>query len=265
MNTEQIIMCVVALLLGMLLANMLQNVCGCKNIVEGQGACEPLPPFESLTAQCTEVGGGAQQSAPACAAGGGVMCGWAPAEPAGPPTTTEIEEGDAYKSVMVNISGASIADYKLGNQMCSCAATADLPDMAPTDAANIIVALSGACAMVPNNCSAVDLGVSMSQQLADSYVELAAAAGDPAAAAAATKSAAAVKNLVLPLVRSRADGEGPTTACTKGKHQKAITSKRACVSHAATSNGAGCIWRTIGGEPTCARAYASSGTQGPEH
>jgi hypothetical protein len=35
MKTDQIVMCVVALLLGMLLANMLKNVCGCK-IVEGQ-------------------------------------------------------------------------------------------------------------------------------------------------------------------------------------------------------------------------------------
>jgi len=35
MNTEQIIMCVVALILGMLLANMLKSVCGCK-LVEGQ-------------------------------------------------------------------------------------------------------------------------------------------------------------------------------------------------------------------------------------
>lgn len=37
MNTEQILMCVVALVLGMLLANMLKNVCGCK-VVEGQQA-----------------------------------------------------------------------------------------------------------------------------------------------------------------------------------------------------------------------------------
>ena len=37
MKTDQIVMCVVALLLGMLLANMLKNVCGCK-IVEGQGS-----------------------------------------------------------------------------------------------------------------------------------------------------------------------------------------------------------------------------------
>ena len=36
MNSETIVYLVVALLLGMLLANMLKNVCGCKNIVEGQ-------------------------------------------------------------------------------------------------------------------------------------------------------------------------------------------------------------------------------------
>jgi len=34
MKTDQIICCVVALILGMLLANMLKNVCGCK-VVEG--------------------------------------------------------------------------------------------------------------------------------------------------------------------------------------------------------------------------------------
>ena len=39
MNTENIVMCVVALLLGMLLANMLKNVCGCK-VVEGQSAVQ---------------------------------------------------------------------------------------------------------------------------------------------------------------------------------------------------------------------------------
>ena len=32
MKSESILCCVVALLLGMLLANMFQNVCGCKNI-----------------------------------------------------------------------------------------------------------------------------------------------------------------------------------------------------------------------------------------
>jgi len=36
MKTDQIVMCVVALLLGMLLANMLKNVCGCQ-VVEGSG------------------------------------------------------------------------------------------------------------------------------------------------------------------------------------------------------------------------------------
>ena len=35
MNTQTIFMCVVALLIGMLVANMLQNVCGCKKVVEG--------------------------------------------------------------------------------------------------------------------------------------------------------------------------------------------------------------------------------------
>ena len=42
MNTENIVMCVVALLLGMLLANMLKNVCRCKNIVEGVSGEEVL-------------------------------------------------------------------------------------------------------------------------------------------------------------------------------------------------------------------------------
>ena len=46
MKTDQIVMCVVALLLGMLLANMLQNVCGCKVVEglegeEGEGRCQP--------------------------------------------------------------------------------------------------------------------------------------------------------------------------------------------------------------------------------
>ena len=37
MNSQTIVMCVVALLLGMLLAHMLKDVCGCKT-VEGTGA-----------------------------------------------------------------------------------------------------------------------------------------------------------------------------------------------------------------------------------
>ena len=36
MNFQTIVMCVVALILGMLLAHMLKSVCGCK-LVEGQG------------------------------------------------------------------------------------------------------------------------------------------------------------------------------------------------------------------------------------
>ena len=37
MDTKTIVICVVALLLGMLIANMLKDVCGCKNVVEGGG------------------------------------------------------------------------------------------------------------------------------------------------------------------------------------------------------------------------------------
>ena len=37
MGTDQIMYCIVALILGMLIANMLKNVCGCKNVVEGKG------------------------------------------------------------------------------------------------------------------------------------------------------------------------------------------------------------------------------------
>ena len=37
MKTEQIMYCVVALILGMLMANMFKSVCGCKNVVEGVG------------------------------------------------------------------------------------------------------------------------------------------------------------------------------------------------------------------------------------
>lgn len=38
MKTEQILMCIVALIIGMLLANMLKNICGCKKVVEGQAS-----------------------------------------------------------------------------------------------------------------------------------------------------------------------------------------------------------------------------------
>ena len=39
MNFETIVHCVVALILGMLLVNMLKDVCGCNKVVEGQGTC----------------------------------------------------------------------------------------------------------------------------------------------------------------------------------------------------------------------------------
>ena len=49
MDTKTIVMCVVALLLGMLISNMLKDVCGCKNIVEGQ------TPEEQLASESTCV------------------------------------------------------------------------------------------------------------------------------------------------------------------------------------------------------------------
>ena len=39
MKTETIVYCVVLFLLGMLLANMLKNVCGCGDVVEGNLLC----------------------------------------------------------------------------------------------------------------------------------------------------------------------------------------------------------------------------------
>ena len=35
MNQETVVMCVVALILGMLLSHMLKDVCGCNKVVEG--------------------------------------------------------------------------------------------------------------------------------------------------------------------------------------------------------------------------------------
>ena len=60
MKTETIVMCVVALILGMLLAHMLKGVCGCKNVVEGTGDAgdeapsspPPSPPPCQLSASC---------------------------------------------------------------------------------------------------------------------------------------------------------------------------------------------------------------------
>ena len=39
MNPETVVMCVVALILGMLLSHMLKDVCGCNKVVEGYGYC----------------------------------------------------------------------------------------------------------------------------------------------------------------------------------------------------------------------------------
>ena len=40
MNSETVVYCVVALILGMLLANMLKSVCGCKVVEGGTGYCD---------------------------------------------------------------------------------------------------------------------------------------------------------------------------------------------------------------------------------
>ena len=54
MNSQTIVMCVVSLILGMLLANMLKSVCGCK-VVEGiappgntdaQGTCNAIEYYD---------------------------------------------------------------------------------------------------------------------------------------------------------------------------------------------------------------------------
>lgn len=55
MNTEQILMCVVALILGMLLANMLKSVCGCK-VVEGMAPGTCILDVEEFNAQYPQGG-----------------------------------------------------------------------------------------------------------------------------------------------------------------------------------------------------------------
>ena len=53
MDNNTILMIVVAIVLGMLVANMLKDVCGCKNLIEGQGTegweqiCGSGPPDDS--------------------------------------------------------------------------------------------------------------------------------------------------------------------------------------------------------------------------
>jgi hypothetical protein len=46
MNLETIVMCVVALILGMLMANMLKSVCGCK-VVEGHACEDSIPDVDT--------------------------------------------------------------------------------------------------------------------------------------------------------------------------------------------------------------------------
>jgi len=54
MGTDQIMYCIVALILGMLLANMLKNVCGCK-VVEGKTAIDLVCDRRSSTTSTTTV------------------------------------------------------------------------------------------------------------------------------------------------------------------------------------------------------------------
>jgi len=53
MNSQTIVMCVVSLILGMLLANMLKSVCGCK-LVEGQ-SCNAEDPSKTSRFACEVV------------------------------------------------------------------------------------------------------------------------------------------------------------------------------------------------------------------
>ena len=75
MNSQTIVMCVVAFLIGMLLAHMLKNVCGCKT-VEGTGDDSRPPPNDCIPKgeKCyLDLGnlsarhsGGASSSEPCC-------------------------------------------------------------------------------------------------------------------------------------------------------------------------------------------------------
>ena len=65
MDTKTIVMCVVALILGMLMANMLKSVCGCKT-VEGSSFITALPYLVDDETEDT-VGFKAQSGEPCCA------------------------------------------------------------------------------------------------------------------------------------------------------------------------------------------------------
>ena len=59
MNSDQILMYVFSLILGMLLANMLKGVCGCK-VVEGQQAPPACTPDQQDICNCGLVLGGGE-------------------------------------------------------------------------------------------------------------------------------------------------------------------------------------------------------------
>ena len=64
MGTDQIMYCIISLILGMLLANMLKSICGCKTVVEGGNTlptCDPnnwyyIPLFAGPPSNTEETG-----------------------------------------------------------------------------------------------------------------------------------------------------------------------------------------------------------------
>ena len=65
MNSQTIVMCVVALLLGMLLANMLKSVCGCKTVeaLQGNAACwHPESVWTYDYCECDDPAGAGNQN-----------------------------------------------------------------------------------------------------------------------------------------------------------------------------------------------------------
>ena len=91
MGTDQIMYCIVALLLGMLLANMLKNVCGCKNVAGYEGryshnSCcltkDPnLPASDRVSQFCKGLNGNpdagitdCKKNADSCKVGTGAQC-----------------------------------------------------------------------------------------------------------------------------------------------------------------------------------------------
>ena len=62
MNSETVVYCVVALLLGMLLANMLKNVCGCKVVEGASSILKPCTYSKGGVIKCTGCGACASKS-----------------------------------------------------------------------------------------------------------------------------------------------------------------------------------------------------------